>query len=409
MEHTNHHCSFCGKNRLNVKKLIAGSQAFICDECVLLSSEILSHEKKDDFLSTEIALLSPKKIKEELDRYVVGQDRAKKFLSVVVNNHYKRLMLNTNSEIKDSKTNLLMIGPTSSGKTLMIRVLQKMMAKHGIPVAFSDATTLTEAGYVGDDVETVILRLLQEADFNVEKAQRGIVFIDEIDKIAVKAGGSSMARDVSGEGVQQALLGLLQGKVASVSVQSGRKQPGGETVQIDTTDILFVCAGAFSGLEEIIYERNHVDTVGFHGNVQKKSKEKSYEKVEVDDLIKFGMIPEFIGRLPVVVTLNELTEDQLVEALTCPKNALIKQYENLFEINGAKLTITNDALREIARKALAKKVSARGLKGVMEEILQDTMFDLEDQVPCEVFVDAQAVKDCKPIVRGLGRSGTARG
>lgn len=401
MEHNNHHCSFCGKNRLSVKKLIAGSEAFICDECVLLSSEILSHEKKDDFLSTEISMLSPKKIKAEFDKYVIGQERAKKVLSVVVNNHYKKLMLQNNNELKEGKTNLLMIGPTSSGKTLLIRVLQKMMSKHGIPVAFADATTLTEAGYVGDDVETIILRLLQEADFNVEKAQRGIVFIDEIDKIALKAGGASMARDVSGEGVQQALLGLLQGKVASVSVQAGRKQPGGESVQIDTTDILFVCAGAFSGLEKIIDERNNVESVGFHGAIRKKSMVKSYDKVEVDDMIKFGMIPEFIGRLPVMVTLNELTEEELVQTLTCPKNALLTQYEALFALNGAKLTITQDALYEIAKKALAKKVSARGLKGVIEEVLQDTMFDLEDHIPCEVIVDAEAVKSCKPVVRPM--------
>jgi ATP-dependent Clp protease ATP-binding subunit ClpX len=370
----------------------------------LLSTEILSHEKQDDFLSNEIVLLSPKKIKSHLDKYVIGQEKAKRVLSVVVNNHYKRLLLQSSGEIKEGKTNLLMIGPTSSGKTLLIKVLQKMMAVHGIPVAFADATTLTEAGYVGDDVETIILRLLQETNFNVEKARRGIVFIDEIDKIALKAGGASMTRDVSGEGVQQALLGLLQGKVASVSVQGGRKQPGQETVQVDTSDILFICAGAFSGLEEIIDNREHVEKIGFHGMVKAPKKEKSYDKVETEDLIKYGMIPEFIGRLPVIVTLNELTENELVEVLKTPKNALIKQYEELLQVNDAQLTITEDALHEIARKTIQKQVSARGLKGVIESILQDTMFELEDHVPCEVIIDKDAVIQNKPKIRSLKKN-----
>lgn len=402
MENNTHNCSFCGKNRLNVKKLIAGPEAFICDECVMLSSEILSHEKKDDFLSNDIALLSPKKIKAELDKYVIGQERAKKVLSVVVNNHYKRLMFQNNNEIKSVKTNLLMIGPTSSGKTLLIKVLQKLMARNNIPVAFADATSLTEAGYVGDDVESIILRLLQESDFNVEKAQKGIVFIDEIDKIAQKSGGGSMSRDVSGEGVQQALLGILQGKTALISPQGGRRAPGQEPIAVDTSEILFICAGAFCGLEEIINERNNVEVVGFHTSDQQKIvKKRTYEDVETEDLIKFGMIPEFIGRLPVNVTLDRLTHKQLVDVIREPKNALLKQYENLFNINDARLIFKDDALDEIAKIAIKKQVSARGLAGVIESVLQDTMFELEDNTPCEVIVDREAVINRKPIIRRL--------
>ncbi len=401
MENNTHHCSFCGKNRLMVRKLIAGPEAFICDECVQLSNEVLSHEKHDEFLTNDIAMLSPKKIKAEFDKYVVGQERAKKVLSVVVNNHYKRLMFQNNSEIKGGKTNLLMIGPTSSGKTLLIKVLQKLMSKNNIPVAFADATSLTEAGYVGEDVESIILRLLQESDFNVEKAQKGIVFIDEIDKIALKAGGGSMSRDVSGEGVQQALLGMLQGKVTLVSPQGGRRHPAQEQIAVDTSEILFICAGAFCGLNAIIDERNHVEVVGFHQVADNRTihEKKSFKHVETEDLIKFGMIPEFTGRLPVVVTLDELTQSQLVDVLRTPKNALIKQYENLFSINDAKLIITDDALHEIAAIALKKQISARGLAGVIENILQDTMFDLEDHVPCEVIVDRDAVLNNKPIIR----------
>lgn len=410
MENNTHHCSFCGKNRLMVRKLIAGPEAFICDECILLSNEVLSHDKQDEFLTNDIAMLSPKKIKAEFDKYVVGQERAKKVLSVVVNNHYKRLMFQNNAEIKGGKTNLLMVGPTSSGKTLLIKVLQKMMAKNNIPVAFADATSLTEAGYVGDDVESIILRLLQEADFNVERAQRGIVFIDEIDKIAVKSGGGSMSRDVSGEGVQQALLGMLQGKVTLVSPQGGRRHPAQEQIAVDTSEILFICAGAFCGLRGIIDERNHVEVVGFHGVSDNRSIEekKSYNDVETEDLIKFGMIPEFVGRLPVVVTLDELTQAQLVDVLRTPKNALLKQYENLFNVNDAKLMFTDDALQEIASLAIKKQVSARGLAGVIENILQETMFELEDNVPCEVLVDKEAVLNNKPIVKKVKSLETAK-
>lgn len=394
-------CSFCGKNRLNVKKLIAGPEAFICDECILLSSEILSREKKDDVFNNELSILSPKKIKAEFDKYVVGQEDAKKTLSVVVNNHYKRLLFQNNNEIKEGKTNLLLIGPTSSGKTLLIKVLQKIMSQYNIPVAFADATTLTEAGYVGDDVENILLRLLQEADFNVGKAQRGIIFIDEIDKISLRSGSSSMTRDVSGEGVQQALLGILQGKIASVSQQGGRKHPNQEMISINTTDILFICAGAFSGLEKIIQERDNIETIGFHGLPNADKIKKSYKKVEVDDLIKFGMIPEFIGRLPVFSTLDELSEDQLVEVLKTPRNSLVKQYEKLFEANNAKLTITSDALKVIAQKAIKKQVSARGLSGVIEDILKDIMFDLEDHTPCEIIIDKEAAENNKPIVKAI--------
>lgn len=405
MDNNNHNCSFCGKSRMNVKKLIAGPDVFICDECVLLSSELLSREKQDDFLSNDIALLSPKKIKTEFDKYVIGQEKAKKVLSVVVNNHYKRLLFQNNNELKCGKTNLLMIGPTSSGKTLLIKVLQRLMAKNNIPVAFSDATTLTEAGYVGDDVESVILTLLQEAAFNVEKAQRGIVFIDEIDKIALKAGSSSMARDVSGEGVQQALLGMFQGKIVHVS-QGGRKSPGQEQIAVDTSEILFICAGAFCGLNDIRDERNNVETIGFADAPKKAEIDSIYAGIESEDLIKFGMIPEFIGRLPVIVELNELTEQQLVAVLRAPKNALLYQYEQLFHVNDAKLSFTEDALHEIAKIAIKKQVSARGLSGVIESILQDTMFELEDNVPCEVIVDKNAVKNKAPIIKHLKKHET---
>lgn len=403
MDTNNHNCSFCGKNRQSVRKLIAGPDAFICDECILLSTEILSHEKQDDFLSNDLAQLSPKKIKAEFDKYVVGQEQAKRVLSVIVNNHYKRLMMQNSGEFKANKTNLLMIGPTSSGKTLLVKVLQRLMAKNNVPVAFADATTLTEAGYVGDDVESVLLRLLQEADFNVEKAQKGIVFIDEIDKIALKAGSSSMTRDVSGEGVQQALLGMFQGKVAFVSPQGGRKHPGQEQIAIDTSEILFICAGAFVGLDKIIDERNNVESVGFHG-LEAIEDKIPYSDIETEDLIKFGMIPEFIGRLPVRVALHELSENQLVEVLSTPKNALLKQYESLFSINDAHLKFTDDALHEIAKIAIKKQVSARGLSGVIEHILQDTMFDLEDNIPCEVTVDKNAVITNKPIVKKLKKA-----
>lgn len=398
----NQGCSFCGKSRAEVKKLIAGPSVFICDECVVLSGEVLNEEKKEDFLKDNVVVPSPKQIKAEFDKYVIGQDQAKKTLAVVVNNHYKQIYFQEeNKDIEFGKSNLLMIGPTSSGKTLLMRVLKKILGNN-VPVAFADATTLTEAGYVGDDVESVVLRLLQEADFNVEKAQKGIIFIDEIDKIALKAGSASITRDVSGEGVQQALLGLLQGKISAVSPQGGRKHPNQDFIYIDTTNILFVCCGAFSGLEKILEQKSKKSNVGFHGELEQKNISKSYGKVEPEDLVKFGMIPEFVGRLPVTVTLDELDEDHLVKVLKEPKNAILKQYEKIFHINNAKLIIKEEAIRKIAAKAIERKVGARGLRSIIENILQETMYNLEDNVPCNIIIDEEAAMGIRePIVEKL--------
>lgn len=395
----NHNCSFCGKGRNEVKKLIAGPNVFICDECVNLSNEVLHQENKDNFLKDNLILPSPKQIKTEFDKYVIGQDDAKRILSVVVYNHYKQLYSHDDkNEIEFGKSNVLMIGPTSSGKTLLIRVLKKIM-QNSVPIAFADATTLTEAGYVGEDVESILLRLLQEADFDVEKAKRGIVFIDEIDKIALRSGGPSISRDVSGEGVQQALLGILQGKIANVSPQGGRRQSNHETIAIDTTNILFICAGAFSGLEKILDKKSEKPTLGFHGEHQEKSLIKSYSKVEPEDLIQFGMIPEFLGRLPVITTLDDLNQEQLARVLTEPKNALIKQYEKIFKINGATLIITNDAIQKIAELAIQRQVGARGLRSIIENLVQDVLFELEDHVPCQVTIDSSVVSgESKPLI-----------
>ncbi len=387
-------CSFCSKGRINVNKLIAGpNDVFICDECVLLSSEILSKEKKQEFLFNELATLSPKKIKKELDNYVVGQEEAKKTVAVAVNNHYKRLMAGN----LESKANVLMIGPTSSGKTLLIKILQKYLSKFDIPVAFADATTLTEAGYVGDDVESILLRLLQESDFSVEKAQKGIVFIDEIDKIASKSAGGSMNRDVSGEGVQQALLGMLQGKVCTISLGGSRKMPGSESVLIDTKDILFICAGAFSGLNDIVKNRVSNSEVGY-ASALKKDIKKIYSKLEIEDLFAYGMIPEFIGRLPVITVLNELTKEEFIHVLKNTKNSVIEQYQQLFKINGANLIFEDSAIELIAEYAIKKQVTARGLKGIVENLLKDTMFNLEDYVPCNIIIDKQAVLTKSPRI-----------
>lgn len=399
----NHNCSFCCKSSFLVKKLISGSDAFICDECVMLCQEALQKEKQSNFLPNEIFDFSPKQLKAEFDKYVIGQHEAKKALAVNVCNHYSRLKLKNNDPIKESKVNLLMIGPTSSGKTLLLKVLQKYLKKYDIPVAFADATTLTEAGYVGEDVESVLLRLLQESDFNVQKAQKGIVFIDEIDKITMKSGSSSV-RDVSGEGVQQALLGMFQGKIANVSPQGSKRNSHQESIPIDTSEILFICAGAFSGLEKIIESRNNVSSVGFFGELSHKKTVKNYQKVESEDLISFGFIPEFVGRLQSIVTLNELSEDELVEILEKPENAIIKQYKALFESRNSMLDFSKEAIRQIAKETMKKQVSARGLRGVIEAILQDTMFELEDFAPCDVFVDENSVINKKPILVNQKRS-----
>ena len=392
----NHICSFCGKSRFEVKKLIAGPSAFICNECIELSNEVLTQEKKDNFLKENITIPSPKTIKAEFDKYIIGQDQAKKAVATVVSNHYKQLFFQGESQndIGFGKSNVLMIGPTSSGKTLMIRILKQIM-EGTVPIALADATTLTEAGYVGDDVESIVLRLLQEADFNVEKAQKGIIFIDEIDKIAAKKGPTS-ARDVSGEGVQQALLGLLQGKTATISPQGNKKGPGQETITIDTTNILFICAGAFSGLEKIIEQKNSSSGVGFHSPVKKTEKTKSYKKVESDDLVKFGMIPEILGRLPIITKLEPLTTDDLIKVLKEPKNAIIKQYKQIFKINGAELEFEDGAYKAITDKALKKDLGARGLRSIIEDMLQETMYELESNVPCKVTVTKESAEGTIP-------------
>lgn len=391
-------CSFCQKDNLKVDKLIAGKNASICTECIDLAIEAIKKEKQESVISDDFFEISPKLIKEEFDKFVIGQEQAKKQLAVVVSNHYRRLMYQSSDLLQEGKVNLLMIGPTSSGKTLLLKVLQKMFAQKGIPIAFADATTLTEAGYVGEDVETILLRLLQEADFNVEKAEKGIVFIDEIDKIATKNSAGSLSRDVSGEGVQHALLGILQGKVANIS-PGNKKSPHQETIQINTTDILFICAGAFSGLEKIIDARINSNTIGLHAKPSHTQTLKDYYKVETEDLVKFGMIPELIGRLPSIVTLNDLTKEQLIQVLTQPNNAILKQYQQLFKCYQAELEFTPEAIEEIAELTLQKKVSTRGLKTVIEKILTDTMYELENLTPCKVIVTKGSVESYKVIIQ----------
>lgn len=383
-------CSFCKKDNLKVEKLIAGKNASICNECIELAIEAIKQEKSESIISEDFWEISPQYLKAEFDKYVIGQEEAKKQLAVVVSNHYKRLMFQNQDLLQEGKVNLLMIGPTSSGKTLLIKVLQKIFSKKGIPVAFADATTLTEAGYVGEDVETMLLRLLQEADFNVEKASKGIIFIDEIDKIATKNSAGSLTRDVSGEGVQHALLGVLQGKVANVST-GNKKSLNQDTIQLNTSDILFICAGAFSGLENIIESRTNTSNIGLHANIKNKHEIKNYKNVEIEDLIKFGMIPEFVGRLPSIVTLSDLTKEQLIEVLTKPENAIIKQYIQLFKHSNAELEFSDEAIEEIAELTLKQKISTRGLKGVIEKILTDTMFELETLTPCKVIVTKESV------------------
>lgn len=385
-----HICSFCQKDNLKVEKLIAGKNASICSECLELSLEAIQQEKNESIVNEDFYDVSPKSLKAEFDKHVIGQEAAKRHLAVVVSNHYKRLLYQNSESLQEGKVNLLMIGPTSSGKTLLLKVLQKFFSKKGIPIAFADATTLTEAGYVGDDVESILLRLLQEADFNVDKAEKGIVFIDEIDKIATRNTTGSQSRDVSGEGVQHALLGILQGKVANIN-PGNKKSLNQETIQINTSDILFICAGAFSGLEGFIDGRLNSESIGLHSNLRNKRQFKNYTKVETEDLIKFGMIPEFIGRLSSIVTLSELTKDQLIDVLTKPENSIIKQYQQLFRCSEAELEFTSESLEEIANLTVSKKISTRGLKGVIEKILTDTMFELESLAPCKVIVTKDSV------------------